>query len=427
MITAGPIYRYNAEVGKYLSIILLWHTGITLLIPSPSNPATAEHQGIKTAATREKRPAAALADIARQLQSTDAALTYIFCASSYCTKELEQSLQKYPNLGVVVGCSSEGEFSPLGFLTDSMCAVSLPRKLFTVAVAPIEDVQNFRLQDASHIINSLKGSMGSRLITAAPSQMLAILLANGQAQNEERLCAALGAELSGIPLVGGTAGDNWLFNQDEPARNSQVLINGRFRNDCAVIALIHSRLKFKTYLHSHYKPTDRRAVITAMSSEHRTVNEIDGRPAVEAYAALCGLEDKNPTLSDFSRWPAIVKIGGQSFPRGPMGTTEDGGIRFACALDEGVVIHIAEADDMVEELDGFFAEIKQQLGMPALILGFNCAARQYEMDQLGIRPQIAELMRRYNVLGFSTLGEQYNTIHANNSFTCVAFGSELND
>ncbi len=398
-----------------------------MLKPSPSNPAIAEHQGIKTAATREKRPAAALADIARQMQSTDAALTYIFCASSYCTQELEQSLQRYPNFGVVVGCSSEGEFSQLGFLTDSMCAVCLPRKLFSVASAPIENVQDFRLQDASHIVNSLKGSMGSRFITASSSQMLAILLANGQAQNEERLCAALGAELSGIPLVGGTAGDNWLHNQDEPVRNSQVLINGRFRNDCAVIALIHCRLKFKTYLHSHYKPTDRRAVITAMSSQHRTVNEIDGRPAVEAYASLCGLEKKNPSLSDFSRWPAIVKIGGQSFPRGPMGTTDDGGIRFACAMDEGVVINIGEAGDMVEELASFFAEIKNQLGMPSLVLGFNCAARQYEMDQLGIKPQIAELMQRYHVLGFSTLGEQYNTIHANNSFTCVAFGSELND
>ena len=406
---------------------MLWHTGNTLLKPSPSNPAIAEHQGIKTAATREKRPAAALADIARQMQPTDAALTYIFCASSYCTQELEQSLQRYPNFGVVVGCSSEGEFSQLGFLTDSMCAVCLPRKLFSVAIAPIENVQDFRLQDASHIVNSLKGSMGSRFITASSSQMLAILLANGQAQNEERLCAALGAELSGIPLVGGTAGDNWLHNQDEAVRNSQVLIDGRFRNDCAVIALIHCRLKFKTYLHSHYKPTDRRAVITAMSSQHRTVNEIDGRPAVEAYASLCGLEKKNPSLSDFSRWPAIVKIGGQSFPRGPMGTTDDGGIRFACAMDEGVVINIGEAGDMVEELAGFFAEIKNQLGMPSLVLGFNCAARQYEMDQLGIKPQIAELMQRYHVLGFSTLGEQYNTIHANNSFTCVAFGSELND
>jgi len=398
-----------------------------LATPAPFGIAPADTKVIKTAASRIKQPAAALADIARQLQSTDAAITYIFCAAGYCTQELEQSLERYPNFGVVVGCSSEGEFSQHGYLTDSMCAVSLPRSLFTVAVAPIENVKNFRLQDASHIVNSLKGSMGSRFRTAAPSQMLAILLANGQAKNEERLCAALGAELSGISLVGGTAGDSWLRSQEAPARNSKVLINGRFRDDCALIVLIHSRLKFKTYLHSHYKPTDRRAVITAMSSEHRTVNEIDGRPAVEAYAELCGLEEKNPSFADFSRWPAIVRIGGQSFPRGPMGTTQDGGIRFACAMDEGVVINIAEPGDMVEELEAFFAGIEKELGMPALILGFNGAARQFEMNQQGIKPQISELMRRYNVLGFSTLGEQYNTIHVNNSFTCVAFGAELND
>jgi hypothetical protein len=388
--------------------------------------ASANQQGIRMAATRERDPAAALADIARQLQSTDAALTYLFCASRYCKHEVERGLRKYPNLGLVVGCSSEGEFSHLGYLNDSMCAVTLPRRLFSVAVAPIENVTDFRLQDASHIVNELRGSMGSRLGRATPSNMLAILLANGQAQNEERLCAALGAELSGIPLVGGTAGDNWIRDQDVRKLNSRVLVNGHFRNDCAVIALIHSKLKFKTFLHSHYKPTKRRGVVTAMSSDHRTVSEIDGRPATEAYAALCGLQQRDPSLSDFSRWPAVVKIGGQAFPRGPMDATPSGGMRFACAMDEGVVFSIAEPGDMAEMLKGFFDEIRTQMGMPSLILGFNCAARQVEMDQLGIREQIAELMRNNNVLGFSTLGEQYNTIHVNNSFTCVAFGYGLN-
>ena len=392
--------------------------------PFPSRSATAARQGIRTAATLERQPAAALADINRQLQSTDAALTFIFCAARFCGQELEESLRRYANLGVVAGCSTEGEFSRLGYFNDSICAVSFPRKLFSVAVAPIEDVRNFELQDASHIVNSLKGSMGSTFNDANSSRMLAILLTNGQAQNEEKLCAALGAELSGIPLVGGTAGDNWLHKQDMTVRNSRVLVDGRFRNDCAVIALMHSELKFKTFLHSHYKPTDRRAVITAMAAEHRTVREIDGRPAVEAYAALRGLTRLNPSLSDFSRWPAMVKIGGQSFPRGPLGITADGSIRFACAMDEGVVFSIAESDDMVVTLERFFTEISKQLGPPSLILGFNCATRQFEMDQLGIRQQIADIMRHYNVLGFSTLGEQYNTIHVNNSFTCVAFASE---
>jgi len=398
-----------------------------MLTSSEPHQSSAEQQGIRTAATREKDPASALADIARQLRSTDAALTYLFCAGRYCNHELERSLKRYPNLGVVVGCSSEGEFSQLGYLNDSMCAVTLPRRLFSVAVAPIENVRNFRLQDASHIVNELRGSMGSRLGGTNPSNMLAILLANGQAQNEERLCAALGAELSGIPLVGGTAGDNWVHNQDVQKLNSRVLVNGHFRNDCAVIALIHSKLKFKTFLHSHYKPTNRRAVVTAMSSDHRTVSEIDGRPALEAYAALCGLQRRDPSLPDFSRWPAIVKIGGQVFPRGPMDATPSGGMRFACAMDEGVVFSIAEPGDMVDMLKDFFADIRRQMGMPSLILGFNCAARQIEMDQLGLREQIARLMQHHNVLGFSTLGEQYNTIHVNNSFTCVAFGFGLNE
>ena len=41
------------------------------------------------------------------------------------------------------------------------------------------------------------------------------------------------------------------------------------------------------------------------------------------------------------------------------------------------------------------------------------------MEQRRLTPEIAGLMQRNAVSGFASLGEQFNTIHANNSFTCL--------
>jgi hypothetical protein len=41
------------------------------------------------------------------------------------------------------------------------------------------------------------------------------------------------------------------------------------------------------------------------------------------------------------------------------------------------------------------------------------------MEQRGLTPRINTILASNRVVGFATLGEQFNTIHANNSFTCL--------
>jgi hypothetical protein len=41
------------------------------------------------------------------------------------------------------------------------------------------------------------------------------------------------------------------------------------------------------------------------------------------------------------------------------------------------------------------------------------------MEREGLTAPIEALMSQNAVTGFSSLGEQFNTVHANNSFTCL--------
>jgi hypothetical protein len=77
----------------------------------------------------------------------------------------------------------------------------------------------------------------------------------------------------------------------------------------------------------------------------------------------------------------------------------------------------------VVRLREMFANMKATIGKAELVIGFDCAARTAYMEQQGLTEPITDVLASHGVVGFSTLGEQFNTIHANNSFTCVGVAS----
>jgi len=45
------------------------------------------------------------------------------------------------------------------------------------------------------------------------------------------------------------------------------------------------------------------------------------------------------------------------------------------------------------------------------------------MERSGLTAGVSDLLGQNSVVGFASLGEQFNTIHANNSFTCLGIAS----
>jgi hypothetical protein len=102
----------------------------------------------------------------------------------------------------------------------------------------------------------------------------------------------------------------------------------------------------------------------------------------------------------------------------------DGTLEFACALEPGLVVALGKPGDMIARLDDLLAAMRAQIGAPELIIGVDCAARTAYMEREGLTLGIETLMRPHAVTGFASLGEQFNTIHANNSFTCLGVATE---
>jgi hypothetical protein len=125
----------------------------------------------------------------------------------------------------------------------------------------------------------------------------------------------------------------------------------------------------------------------------------------------------------FATHPVVVRVDGQYFVRSIAKVNEDESLTFFCAIDEGIVLTIAKGVDMVENLRDAFAKVHDAIGTPALVLGCDCILRRLETEREGIKEEIGKIFADNNVIGFATYGEQYNSMHVNQTFTGIAIGA----
>jgi len=118
----------------------------------------------------------------------------------------------------------------------------------------------------------------------------------------------------------------------------------------------------------------------------------------------------------------MLSIGGEYYVRSIQHVNKDKSLSFYCAIDNGLVLTIAEGVGLAKNLKNQLLEIKKQIPSPKLILGFDCILRRLEIQEKEIIDEVCELIKDYNFVGFSTYGEQFNAIHVNQTLTGVAIG-----
>ena len=66
--------------------------------------------------------------------------------------------------------------------------------------------------------------------------------------------------------------------------------------------------------------------------------------------------------------------------------------------------------------------IEQEIGAPEAVLAFDCVLRRLELEHMQQLQRIPPIFERHNVTGFSTFGEQFASMHVNQTFTGLAIG-----
>jgi hypothetical protein len=228
--------------------------------------------------------------------------------------------------------------------------------------------------------------------------------------------AGLYRALDDLPLFGGSAGDGVRFER------THLYHDGEFRTDCAILSVVHTAHPFVVFKTEHFVDSDKKMVITKADPARRIVTEINGEPAAPEYARMVGLEVEELTPMVFATYPVVVRIGGSLYVRSIQKVNPDGSLTFFCAIDEGIVLTVAQGVDILENLKGTLDRITEEVGAPQLILGCDCILRKLELDQRGLRSEVGRLLAAHNTVGFGTYGEQYHGMHVNQTLTGVAIG-----
>lgn len=373
---------------------------------------------VKKGASTQTDAVLAARELHAAVAQPDTSLVVFYCSPRYDLDALAGELSRLFGDIELVGCTTAGEIAPIGYLSGSLTGVSIASPGFRAATALLHKLSQFEVGDAERTATEALRKL-DRQERTVQQQRFGFLLIDGLCMQEELVTSSLYRALGGIDLFGGSAGDGVDFGR------THVYHAHGFHTDAAVLTLVDTAFPFMVFKTQHFVSSEAKMVVTQADPARRIVTEINGEPAGREYAKMVGLEVDKLTPMIFAAHPVVVKVGGEFYVRSIQKVNEDGSLSFFCAIDEGIVLTVANGVDIVQNLQGAFKSVQERIGRPELVLGCDCILRNLELEQRGLKQQIGEIFQANNVIGFATYGEQFNAMHVNQTFTGVAIGATM--
>lgn len=378
---------------------------------------TTGHRKIRLGASRADDPERVARELRQALWQPELSLVLVFCSAEIDLDRLAGALADAFGDTPVVGCTTAGEISPLGYTVGGIVAASLAGPDFYAVAEPIDGLAGFTMAAGQAVTRRALGRLAELTGHERREGIFAMLLIDGLSVCEEAVVSALYAVLGEVPLFGGSAADALQFQK------TKVLCDGAFRSSRAVLLLVSTSRPFRVFKTEHFATSAEKMVVTEADPARRIVSEINGEPAALEYARVVRMQQDELTPMIFAAHPVVVRVGGTNFVRSIQKVNDDGSLTFFCAIDEGIVLTVASGFNLAEDLERLFGELRRDIGPPELIIGCDCVLRVLEAEQKSLTARVGQLMAANSVLGFATFGEQFGAMHVNQTFTGVAIAA----
>ncbi|MCC6645315.1 MAG: FIST C-terminal domain-containing protein [Polyangiaceae bacterium] len=368
----------------------------------------------------DARRAVAEATAGFQLGGATPDLVLVFASTAQDPDALATALtERFPG-AKVVGCTTAGEILDAGHAKGAVVVSAIVSPSVRWAVRAVEDLGALDEARAERVADELFAELGTTRDAADPARTFCLTLIDGLSMKEEHVVSTMADALGGLPLLGGSAGDDLAFRQ------TRVFVDGQARSGVAVFVLAQSALPFEIIKHQHYKATDRTVVITKADVANRRVYEMDGYPALEAYARALGLPPEAVDGDVCFMNPLLFVYGGENYVRSIQRVEPDGSIVFYCGVEEGMVLSLGGHEEMVGALDRDLAGVSAAAGKADLFIACNCILRALETDKRALFDDLGGVLAKtaHHVIGFDTYGEQLNGLHINQTLVGVALRGE---
>lgn len=373
---------------------------------------------IRTGFSQSSDPVLAAEELFYAIDQPGVELAVFFCSIDYDLDVLGAALAaRFAGINLI-GCTSAGEITPLGYSAGSIVGFSLAAPDFVAVSGAIHGLSRLSIKDVQAIARDACGRLHHATGSVPGEDAFAFLLIDGQCRSEEQVVSSVHWAIGEVPLFGGSAGSNLSFGP------TFVYHEGGFHDDSAVLALVRTSHSFKLFTHHHFVDAEQKMVITAADPVTRLVTEINAEPAGREYARVVGLDIDKLTPMIFATHPVMVKVGGRYYARSIQKVNDDESLTFFCAIDKGIVLTVARGTGILENLKKLLAELRAELGQPQLIIACDCILRGLELERSQLKSQASRLFAAHNVIGLSTYGEQFRSMHVNQTFTGVAIGAD---
>jgi len=370
---------------------------------------------VKQGFSQAEDTAQAASEFIAQVDQPEAAVVVFFASSNFDLKVLEKELRgKFS--APVIGCTTAGEITPVGYCQGTLTGFSIASDELEVFPFLIPSLQTFDGAKTENLVKSIQDKLAQSRKNRAEADAFGLLLIDGLSIMEEQVVAILANAIDPVPIVGGSAGDDFKLEK------THVYYDGSFVSDAALITLFVTTLPFVPIKTQHFTATENRLVITKAAPEKRIVFEVNGLPAAEEYARAVGLHVKELTPMVFSEYPVMLRFGGEYYVRSIQKMNDDGSLTFFCAIDEGLVLRVAEGHNLVNNLDEALVKIREEIPDIKLTIGFDCILRLLEVQHKKLQKDVNAIFIKNHVIGFNTYGEQYKSVHVNQTFTGIVLG-----
>ncbi|MCV6585636.1 MAG: FIST C-terminal domain-containing protein [Marinibacterium sp.] len=373
--------------------------------------ALARDGRIVRSAFADARDPTCMQHLSDTLAPDDLALVMLFVSPAADARQVAADAMRAFGPVPVVGCTTAGELTPQGYTDGAIVAIGFPASHFDTRILPVPDLDAY---DSRALIDQVIRNRHA-MEAAQPDwpSDFTFLMIDGLSIKEDALTADLAPSLGPVPLFGGSAGDGEEFGQ------AFVIFDGAAHSNAAVLVQVHTRCPIQVFNTDHFTPTQTRMVVTGADPAQRLVSEINAEPAAREYARLLGKDPENLSTFTFAAHPVVVRIGGQHHVRSIQSVADNGDLVFFSAIDEGVVLSLAEPMDMARHLRRELGALGTD-GDPDMILACDCMLRRIEAQAKQTSHELSRIMAEHRVVGFCTYGEQVNSTHVNQTLTGVA-------
>jgi len=367
---------------------------------------------IKTAYTLKKVEKEAVQELKNELYTENAKMVIYFCSPSYDQGVLAKEMKEAFPQAVVFGASTaNNEYIQGKLLEGSVVAMVLTDEVVEkVAVYVLENI------DKEVNIDGLKEhfekEFNMSLMEMDMDKYIGFELMDGMSLAEEKVLDKLG-DITNVMFIGGSAGDNLEFKE------THIHAEGKAYTKAGVFVLMKSKVPFDVVKTQSFDVVNRPVKVTKADPDNRIVYEFDGRPALEVYKEIFGIEKDEDVQSKFFDNQFGLVVGDEVYVRCPRQVMEDGSLAFYASILEGTEIYPLRATNIVEETKHYLQNKGLSKDNVLGYVNFQCVVRCVTLKGNNEAEKYTNLFD-FPMIGFSTYGEAYFG-HVNATDTAVVF------